>query len=366
MSDITEAISQEEIADSLENAPIVGQEEEATSSEELEQTDGEPVEQETATEEEEGDDWLPSEQEKVFPPEVISRYAKRYGWTNEELEADPRLMQFVHDKINSDIYIQELRNQPQEEKPELVQQKQEPTQPPLTAQQWMAQVEEKAKAFVDPDVANIFASKFLNAFGVKEAPTPEMAQGLTHTMTSFGINLMNSVLPQMLQAPMPDGRTFFQTLIEQNYEGFNEDQESRTYERAWTKARADFPGFAKMGLDEAGPRLQEAAAKFFGDPEEFERAIFKGKDGKPLSPYQNSVKKYSVLARAMAGQKVSLAEAKTLQEAGKKAALKTQMKRQSQNLGAGQSKGQIAQNFSSNEDIFGEGLELYKREHGSI
>jgi len=54
-----------------------------------------PSEQtETATTEEADDpNWLPDEQQKVFPDDVIAKYGKRYGYTQEQIQANPSLRQ---------------------------------------------------------------------------------------------------------------------------------------------------------------------------------------------------------------------------------------------------------------------------------
>ena len=81
-------------------------EESQTPSAEAEST--ETVEQpatETARAEEDDPNWLPDEQQKVFPDDVIAKYGKRYGYTQEQIQANPSLRQLLHDKINSDIFI---------------------------------------------------------------------------------------------------------------------------------------------------------------------------------------------------------------------------------------------------------------------
>ena len=72
-----------------------------------------PTEQTETTTTEEADDpnWLPDEQQKVFPDDVIAKHGKRYGYTAEEIAADPRIRQALHDKINSDIFIAQQREQ---------------------------------------------------------------------------------------------------------------------------------------------------------------------------------------------------------------------------------------------------------------
>jgi len=66
-----------------------------------------PTEQTETTTTEEADDpnWLPDEQQNVFPDDVVAKYGRRYGYTAEEIAADPRIRQALHDKINSSTLL---------------------------------------------------------------------------------------------------------------------------------------------------------------------------------------------------------------------------------------------------------------------
>lgn len=368
-SDIAEALTQDQIADSLETAPIVGTEpaqEETVAEGEVEtqeaetQTEAEPTE-ETA------DDWLPSEQEKVFPLDVLVKFGQRYGYNQEEIEADPRLQNALKDKLNTDIYVKSLQQQPEEEfEPEPVQP--EPTQPQLNTQQWMEQVAKKADEITDPEVAQLFAGQFLQAFGVKEAPTPEMAKALTRTMATFGLNLMNTVLPQMLNTDMGQGQTFFQQLMGKNYEGFDDTYQSSMYDRAWASAVKENPAYAKLpDLNTEGGRAarEAAAAKIAGSVEDFNAMQFRGPDNKPLSEYKTAQKKYSMLARVMAGEPLTNQQTKAVFEAGKKSERVKLVNKQAGNLGSGKSSGQIASN-PSDADFWADGVAEFKRQHGGL
>jgi len=375
-SDVSEAVNQDQIADSLLGEPQAEEQSQETVAEESvsEAQESPAVEEEAQTqaEGESADDWLPTEQEKVFPPEVLEKYAPRYGYTAEELQADPRLARLVQDKLNSDIYINQLRQN--DESPEIEeveeQPRQEPTQP-IAPENWAAYVDQVAQRYIDPKMADHFANNFLKSFGVKEAASPEMAKGLAHVFTSGVINVLNSVLPDLLNSQV-GARTFFQDLMERNYEGFSESHEVTNYERAWLKASAGVKDLAGKSLRDLGPQLQEAATRFAGSPEEFENMQFRGKDGKPLSPYQNAVKKYSVLAKMMTNQKLTSQEAASFVEAGKKAARIAQVRREAGNLGSGKSNGQIAGKttsgqFQTNSDLFdAEAMDLYRQQHGSL
>lgn len=380
--DVAEAVSQDQLAESLMSpiepdesaAEHTGAGQEPESEEEQQAIGQEEVEQEST------EDWLPTEQEKVFPDEVLEQYAaKRYPKILAMVKADPNntdLRQLLHDKLNTDIHLrdQQSRQEFAEQEESEVEQRPEPTPAQqLTFEQHLQRVQHIADQITQPEMATAFASQFLQAFGVKEAPTPEVAQQLTRTMTTFGLNLLNTVLPQMLTAPMEGNKTFFQTLMEQGYEGFGETHEQSTYERAWQKAVSSdpkfstLPGFRDKGSDELRVK---AAEKYAGSVEDFEAIQFKGKDGKALSPYQNAVKKYSVLARIMAGEKVAPAEAAKFIEAGKKAERRSQSTRSAGSVSSGKSNQQISSSsgsFQTNSDLFdAEAIDLYHRQHGRL
>jgi len=178
MADITEAITQDQIADSLLSPMDQGEQTEGPAGPEAEQQtevqelDAQPAEEQEQFEED-GEDWLPNEQSKVFPQEIIAKYAQRYGYTEEQVAADPQLARVLHDKINSDILIQRNQQQQQEAAREQQQQpEQRPTQ--QTPQQIpFAQWQENARQFVrqiglnSPEVAKAFTQEFMGAFGVQ-------------------------------------------------------------------------------------------------------------------------------------------------------------------------------------------------------
>ena len=71
------------------------------------ETEAAPAEAQTT--EEDDPNWLPTDQQKVFPDDVIAKYAKRYGYTEEQIRDNPGLRQLLHDKINSDIFLAKVR-----------------------------------------------------------------------------------------------------------------------------------------------------------------------------------------------------------------------------------------------------------------
>src|SRR5438105_6726460 len=196
MSDILEAPNQDAIAESL-----MGDEpqQSAEAPEAEQQVDAEvqeqPQEQEQQEQvEETAEDWLPTEQDKVFPDEILQRYATRYG-LDEAWQANPQLKQLVIDKINSDIYLQQLQQQ-QTDEPEAVEEPTHEAQPQLSREQYFQNLDRVVQERTDPEVAKQFHSDFLRAFGVPEAEiakaSPQQAMAFTHTASKYMLNLMNT------------------------------------------------------------------------------------------------------------------------------------------------------------------------------
>lgn len=379
-SDISDAITQDQIAESLLGNPTEQQGDQKQDTGTTDQFEDQSQNQDVAEAEEQqqaqedDENWLPNEQEKVFPFDTVAKYAQRYGYSPEEIQADPRLQRTLTERLNQDIYVNQLRQRQsvQEEDEPVEQQRTEPTRPQLSTQEFIQQLNRTAEGFVDQDIANAFTDQFLKVWGANNTATPEQSRNFTRVMTTFGLNLLNTVLPQLMNARMSESQTFFQSLMDQNYEGFKDGFEVQMYDRAWAKAANSIPQLSGKSLSQVGDKLQEAAVRFAGSAEEFEAMQFKGKDGKPLSPYQNTVKKYSILAKMVSGEKLTVNEAKSFVEAGRKAERTAQVRRDASSIGSGKSAGQISgkassQKYQTNSDIFDDESEaLWQKMHGRI
>lgn len=371
MADVTEAPTQDAIAESLlgptteersvEEQPVAEQQVETEVAEQ-------PVEQDAAEPQETDENWLPTDQDKVFPDDVYARYAQRYN-LNEEQAADPLLRQLLHDKINSDIYLQQLRQQEQEFPEEETEAAPEPTQqaPQLNREQYFNNLQTMVQQRTDPEVAKAFHADFLKAFGVPDADIakvpPQQAMQFTQVASKYMLNLVNTFLDDMLGPRLTQQ-------ISQAFPGFGEMYERSAYAMAWDRARGSDPAFANLpayGTKEFSSKLREAAARIPG----FEEMQFTGKDGKPLSMMENSTRKYAMLAKMMSGQNVDPALLQRAAAAGAKNARRAEVRRSAGNLGSGQSKaasgGAKSSGFQTNADIFdAETMENWTREHGRL
>lgn len=372
MSDVTMAPSQDEIAESL-----LGDEgAEATESLEQQSTgtedavEAQPEEsaepQLEAEPQEEADDWLPSEQEKVFPDDVLLKYAARYN-RDEQWLSDPLNRQLIVDKINTDIYLRQQQSlEETEQVAEQFEPEPEPTQPavqPPSQQEYFANLERAIQQRTDPEVAKAFHADFLRAFGVPEAEIakapPQQAQQFAQVASKYMLNLVNTFMGDMLQSQL-------QTQLDQRYPGFGEMYERSAYAMAWDKVRNSSTEYAALpayGSKEFSQTLRNAAARIPG----FDEMVFTGRDGQPLSPMDNAVRKYSMLAQIASGKNVDPQVMRQAVATGQRQARRAQVTRTAGNLGSGQST--TARSVTSqlaDDDPLKEGYEIYKTQHGSL
>lgn len=364
MSDVTEAPTQDAIAESL-----MGEPQEQTTVEEPGVEQQEPVQEEQALEQEQtteevAEDWLPTDQDKVFPDEVYARYAQRYQLTPEQA-ADPLLRQLLHDKINTDIFVRQQQQQAEQfEEPEPEQQ-QEPTPQQLPSyEQYFQQIDQQIQQRTDPRVAKDFHDGFLRVFGVPEAEiakaTPQQQMALTTHLSKFALNLFNTFAPDVLGSQLPNQ-------LSQAFPGFDKMWERSSYAMAWDQVRNSNPqyeGLPVYGTKEFRQTLRDASSKF---PEMM--AAFEGPDGK--IPPAKAQQAYALLARIATGQTVDPQLIQRAATAQAQNIRRAEVKRAAANLGSGQSKAasgrQNTSRFQTNSDIFDdETMNIWNREHGRI
>lgn len=377
MSDVTMAPEQDAIAESLLGEPQEQQTAEQTGTEQPEVAQQEPEQVESdqyeQTDETADENWLPSEQQKVFPSEILEKYAPRYGYQPEELQADPRLARVIQEKLNTDIFTRQLQEQLQEMQAmqeagyqEAEPQQQGPTQQPqVTTEQWLQRLGQTVEQTTDPAVAKAFHSEFLRAFGVPEeeiakAP-PQQALAFTNTASKYMLNLMNTHLDNLMQSRLD-------SLIDQTYPGFKGMWADRAKGVAWEEVRGSNPEFAKLPAygttefkeiaDKIGdqfPWLAEMAGQLR------DAGRFHGQDAQRL---------YRGLAQVMLGQQPDPQLVQQAVATGQRQAQRAAVRRSAGNLGSGQSKAansRTSSRFQTNDDIFDdETMGIYEREHGRL
>jgi hypothetical protein len=387
MSDVTEAPTQDQIAESLlgdesEQQTAVEQPE-TEQTQEVVETQEQPQEQQQQEQVEEvAENWLPSEQDKVFPDEVYARYAERYNLSPEQA-ADPQFRQLLHDKINSDIFIQQQQQQQQEQYEPEPEQPLEPTQQPqVSREQYFQNLDRVIAERTDPEVAKSFHSEFLKAFGVQVSsdgkhtietnaqgqrvmvPIPEgQAMQFTATASKYMLNLMNTFMGDILGAQLSQQ-------ISQAFPGFGDMYDRSSHAMAWDRVRNSDPSFANLpayGTKQFSSTLREAAARIPG----FDEMQFTDQQGRPLPAQQNAERKYAMLAKIASGQNVNPQLLQQAAAAGARNARRADVRRSAGNLGSGKSNaatgGAKSSKFQTNDDLFDEDtMARYQQEHGRL
>lgn len=354
MADVLDAPTQDAIAESLlGDEPQTQVAEQPEADQQLEQVESQPQEQFETQTEEQPEDWLPTDQEKVFPDDVLLKYAQRYN-VDEEWLSNPLNRQLLSDKINSDIFIrqqQEWQDQQQQLEPE---QQLEPTPQQLpTREQYFQNIDRAIAERTDPVFAKEFHDQFLRAFGVPDAEIakapPQQAMQLVQVLSRGALNLMNTFIPDMLSAQLSG-------VMGQAFPGFSDMYERSAYAMSWDRVRNSSPQFSALpayGTKEFSRALREASARIPG----FDDMQFTGRNGQPLGMMENAERKYAMLAQIASGQNVDprlLQQAAAAQVKSERRAART---RSNGNLGSGQSRAgsgttRQSSQFETNQDIF--------------
>ncbi len=363
MSDVTVAPEQDAVAESLLGPEADEQVAEQPETEQQLDTEvsEQPEEQEQQEQvEETPENWLPTEQDKVFPDEVLQRYATRYG-LDAAWQANPQLKQLVIDKINSDIYLQQLQQQTEQEQVE-PEPEAEPTrtEPQLTREQYFQNLDRAIAERTDPEVAKSFHKDFLNVW---QRPEAEQPMAFAAVASKYMLNLVQTFIPDMLQAQLTQQ-------LGQAFPGFGDMYERSSMAMAWDRVRNSDPSFNALpayGTKEFTKTLRDAAARIPG----FDEMQFTDAKGKPLAPPQNAERKYAMLAKMASGQ-VDPSLLRSAVAANAKNVRRAEVRRSAGNLGSGQSKAASGQTrtsskFNTNEDIFDDAtMDLWNKEHGRL
>ncbi len=269
--------------------------------------EAEAPEQDAAeTEPEDDSSWLPDEQSKVYTDEAVARYAKRYGKTLEDVQADPHLRQLLHDKINSDILIARA-NEAEVEEPTLKAEPEAPAVPQDPAKQraeYYEKVSTFAKQIVDPASAEALGKRLLSKFGVDIASEDPEVQGYVKNSGDIGMTLAEGAIDIMNTA----GPSLIKAWIEQAYPEFTGMYGDTLYMRQYEAVRGDVgedgqPKYGELpdfGTKEFKSMLQTAATKIPG----FEQMVFTDqKTGRALPEAQQARMRYQMLAQIASGEK---------------------------------------------------------------
>lgn len=290
---------------------------------------------------------LPDEQLKVFPDAEYQKFAEKRYPELAKLLSDPNLpeptraqvKQILHDKLNGDIRIDQLQKAGEEV--EEVEQEPEPTQE-LAPEEEQKQWDESLTTFVDkhtdPKVAQKFMSDLRAVADIKDPVERDIAEV---KILSRGVaNLVPSVIDDYLFSAGPDGLSALDRWYESRFPGSAQQHQENARSSAWEGLRKE-PDFAKANLPAYGtPEWLASVDRVAKLVPGFEQARFSN------DPIKNFAAKARVHAQLIAGTATQGTVEKAVQavEKGKQIERLATQRKALGNLGAGQTKGKIAQN----------------------
>lgn len=343
---------------------------ESEGGEEAETTDEEAEGGETA--EESDDDWLPAEQEKQYPLETLTEYAKRrgYKWTPDQIAKDGDIQKLLKSKLDSDIYIKNLEQQGEPETELDDNQLDETAEETPVAEAVTTQNADPKKSYyekvdsivttkLDPAAMSELGKGLLGAMGVdtdtdklqkllnnpKLPPEQraeiqgalQLAQSAGKIGTSIargGVDLVMTVLPQLL----PE-------LIEQIYPGTQARYEAGVYAQAWQQVtsavgkdgRPIYSNLPAYGSKEFRDMAYKAERQLSLPQGGLQNLVIKDAKGNPLSLEQQAQAKYRMIAKVSQGQKISPQTVAAAVQTGKRQATEIAQKRAAgRAMGSGQ------------------------------
>jgi hypothetical protein len=256
----------------------------------------------------EGSDELPIEQLNEYSDQTYQRYAKRFGFSPDEA-TDPKVRSLLKGKIDSDVYVAQLRTELEAKKAaaqEAANEDEEAqaattTVDPVKAQQDYEQTLTRfAEAVTAPQMAEAFSKELLTAWGFDVNSKDETTQALlknapamAKTYTKFGINLVNSILPYIIDHA-----------VEQRYPGFNDAWQATEHQRTYEVTRLSDPAFGKLPAYGTAA-YAEMMAKVQEVEPDLDKAQFRGRDGRILSERDNLQRRYRIAMKIASGQQVS-------------------------------------------------------------
>jgi hypothetical protein len=377
-----------ESTESPETTETEGESTESTEGEETEQgeTETEGEGEEETTEEEADDNWLPDEQAKQYPLEVLTDYAKRRGfkWTAEQIAQDGDLQKLLKSKLDTDIYVRNLEQQGNEDA-ELEDDQDETTDVDETAATETAAT--TTSAAKDPRAAHYERVDQIVAKGLDQNSVTELGKGLLEAM---GVNTDTEKLQTMLASPkltaeqraevqsaltlakgagkigqviarggvdlvmsvLPD---LLPEMIERIFPGTQARFEAGVYAGAWQQVQGAvgkdskpvYQNLPAYGSQEFRQLLVKAERQL-GLPEEgLFNLVLRDKGGKALPLEQQAIAKYRMVARVAAGQRVTPAAVVQAVETGKRQATVAAQKRAA---GRAMGSGQTSRQFDQKSD----------------
>lgn len=332
---------------------------------------------ETATEtEDEAEIELPVQQSKTYSDALRADYAKRFGWSLDDLASDKGKAFAVKKAIDGDIYLKQLESKLSDfTATDAEEEEEEPETAGATDAQATDQQAQYDK-FVSQLSSQVIRPEYVEKYGKSIAlamlgtdpdkieDPDQKAEALA--FVARGSAMAKAILPglvDLVETMMPQR---MEAYLESAIPGFQRDREIQEAAGAWEALRknpefAHFPAYGTRD-SEYGKFIQENAAKI----PNFQGMVFNDpKTGRALPRALQVAAKLELIAQVASGKRATPEVVKQAAQTAKKQVEEQRDKKTAAKaLGAGNSKSQITPKKTGNDDIFGEEGEFSSKRIG--
>lgn len=324
---------------------------------------------------------LPTQQAAEYPKDVMAHYAKRYGTNLKDAEANPALKAAIKQAIDKDIFIEQQKAMlaeiaaPKQTPPET---KKDETaaaeaKPAVTTQDHILNLGKELETASDPEMTKLFAKELWKNMAGADIDAPEAQarlkelgidpMGLPKTIGTFGLNLVRTVVPPMLEQMRAEMQQQMAEQVEANFPGFGAMYENTARLEAWEKVVEANDSY--KGLPDFGSKaFNDGINKVLTENPWINEAVFRDDQGKQLGAQESRERRYSIAARLMSGQQVTSADVEKALNKGKEIQANAARTAARGKLDSGKSGGNIATGKPSSGGS--EFVDAYNARHASM
>jgi hypothetical protein len=301
---------------------------------------------------------LPTQQSKTYSDDLRNEYARRFGWTLDELAQDKSKAFAVKKAIDSDIYLNQLQSK-LDSLTETESVEEEESDPAATEaagneqrEQYDRFISQASEQFISPAHVEKYGRNFAIAMlGTDpEKITDPKQKAEAEAFVKRGSAMAKAFLPGLLDLVETYVPRRMEAYLDAAMPGFSEQRAVQETSSVWEQLRKSSPEFASFPAYGArdgdyGKFIAENAAKI----PNFDKIKFEG-----LSRREATAAKLQLIAQVASGKRATPQVVRQAAETAKKQVEDQQARKQAAKaLGAGNSKSQLTPPKTGNDDIFG-------------
>ena len=329
-----------------ESKPLLSEEDRETF-EAIEMQENEiPVPEETEEDDSEEEEIVEEEDElgdnplDEFDPEEVAKLVDKYKLSEEDLQ-DPRVANMLARQLMEQDATEQAQRQPQTD--------QEHYEVYIKELQRVA----SDPTVNDPQMLQAFENTLAQCFGADSPESRANVKNLSGALVMGGLNLMSSVVPQIVQHVFAD-------MVEQHLPGLARNHFDAVAHNSWVDVRNQDPAFRDLPADINSPEFEELRQKVLTENKWLQTITFRDEQGRQLHPDHPSAVNQAahIFAKLAVGQKLTPETvAKAVAQGEKKARSHERRVSASRSLSSGRPSGSAFK--PSRDDDFADSIRQY-------